>query len=346
MIVTIICAVIIFSVIIFVHELGHFIAAKAFGVNVLEFAVGMGPAIFKKQGKNTLYSIRAIPMGGFCKMEGEDEDTQTEGCFSSKKPIPKIVVLAAGAGMNILLGFIIVTSVVFASAFQTGMMPSTVVESVNPEASAADFLQKGDRIVKINDAVIHIQKDISFELSNTNGNECTIEYIRNGERMKDTFVPMQLEYEDGTKAYVVGFNIAPGKLGIGSVLREGFFQTVWMVKLVFVSLGMLFGGQASVSDMSGPVGVVYTMNEVAQSGWLNFLFFASFLTVNIGIMNLLPIPALDGGRIIFALFELIFRKPVPPEKEGLVHIIGFALLIALMLFVTWNDIARLITGFQ
>ena len=180
MIVTIICAVIIFSVIIFVHELGHFIAAKAFGVNVLEFAIGMGPAIFKKQGKNTLYSIRAIPMGGFCKMEGEDEDTQTEGCFSSKKPIPKIVVLAAGAGMNVLLGFIIVTSVVFASAFQTGMMPSTVVESVNPEASAAEFLQKGDRIVKINDAVIHIQKDISFELSNTNGDECTIEYIRDG----------------------------------------------------------------------------------------------------------------------------------------------------------------------
>lgn len=346
MIVTIICAVIIFSVIIFVHELGHFIAAKAFGVNVLEFAIGMGPAIFKKQGKNTLYSIRAIPMGGFCKMEGEDEDTQTEGCFSSKKPIPKIVVLAAGAGMNVLLGFIIVTSVVFASAFQTGMMPSTVVESVNPEASAAEFLQKGDRIVNINDAAIHIQKDISFELSNTNSDECTIEYIRNGERMKDTFTPMQLEYEDGTKAYVVGFNIAPGRLSVGSVLREGFFQTIWMVKLVFVSLGMLFGGQASVSDMSGPVGVVYTMNEVAQSGWLNFLFFASFLTVNIGIMNLLPIPALDGGRIIFALFELIFRKPVPPEKEGLVHIIGFALLIALMLFVTWNDIARLVTGFQ
>ena len=112
MILTIICAVVIFSVIIFVHELGHFLAAKAFGVNVLEFAIGMGPAIFKRQGKKTLYSIRAVPMGGFCKMEGEDEDTKTEGCFSSKKPVPKIIVLAAGAGMNILLGFIIVTSLI------------------------------------------------------------------------------------------------------------------------------------------------------------------------------------------------------------------------------------------
>ena len=344
MILTIICAVVIFSVIIFVHELGHFLAAKAFGVNVLEFAIGMGPAVFKRQGKKTLYSIRAVPMGGFCKMEGEDEDTKTEGCFSSKKPVPKIIVLAAGAGMNILLGFIIVTSLICVSASQTGVLPSTVVDSVNPEASAAEFLQKGDRIVKINDTTVHIQKDISFELSNTNGKECSIEYIRNGERMKNTFVPMRIECQDGTKTYVVGFNIAPAKLSIGSVLYEGFFQTIWMVKLVFVSLGMLFGGQASVSDMSGPVGVVYAMNEVAQSGWLDFLFFAAFLTVNIGIMNLLPIPALDGGRIIFALFELVFRKPVPPEKEGIVHIIGFILLIALMIFVTWNDIYKLFSG--
>lgn len=342
MILTIIGAIIIFSVIIFVHELGHFIAAKAFRVNVLEFALGMGPAIFKKQGKETLYSVRAIPMGGFCKMEGEDEDTGTNGAFSSKKPIPKIIILIAGATMNILLGFIIVTSITAVSAFQAGGMSSTVVASVSSEASAAAFLKPGDKIVKVNNSTVHIKRDISFALSDVSGDrEYNIEYIRDGKRYSNTFTPMETTYDDGSKGYIIGFTIAPAKIGVFSILHEGFFQTVWMVKLVFVSLGMLFNGRANVSDMSGPVGVVSAMNTAAQSGILDFLFFAAFLTVNIGVMNLLPLPALDGGRTVFALIELIFKKPVPPEKEGVVHFIGFALLIALMVFVTWNDILRL-----
>lgn len=340
---TILCAVVIFSVIIFVHEFGHFAAAKIFGVNVIEFSIGMGPTLLKKQGKKTLYSVRAIPMGGFCKMEGEDEDTQTAGCFSSKKPLPKIIILAAGAFMNILLGFIIVTSLVLTSAVQTGFMPSTVVDSVNEGVSASEFLHRGDKIFGINGTKVHIKKDISFALSQTNGEECEIEYVRNGEKLKNTFSPTEITYDDGSRGYVVGFNVMPGKLNLFSLLHEGFYQTVWMVKTVLMSLGMLIGGQAGFSDMSGPIGVVSAMNEVAQSGWYNFLFFASFLAVNIGVMNLLPLPALDGGRIIFSLAELILRKPIPPEKEGVVHMIGFILLIALMIFVTWNDIVRLIS---
>ncbi len=342
MILTIIGAILIFSVIIFVHELGHFLTAKAFGVNVLEFAIGMGPAIFKKQGKGTLYSIRAVPMGGFCKMEGEDEDVKTDGSFSAKKPLPKIIILAAGATMNILLGFILVISIVTASAFQNGYLPSTVVAAVNPEASAAEFLQPGDRIIKVNDSKVNIQRDISFALSQAEGSEYTLTYERNGERHTQSFTPMEMTYEDGSVGKIVGFNIAPEEISFLGILREGFFQTIWMVKLVFVSLGMLISGQAGVSDMSGPVGVVSAMNTAAQNGLLNFLFFAAFLAVNIGVMNLLPLPALDGGRIVFSLFELIFRKPVPPEKEGFVHMIGFMLLIALMIFVTWNDIMRLL----
>ncbi len=344
MILTIIGAILIFSVIIFVHEFGHFIAARIFGVNVLEFAIGMGPAIWKHQGKKTLYSIRAFPMGGFCKMDGEDEDTHSDGCFSTKKPLPKIIVLAAGAFMNILLGLIIVTSLVTTSAFQNGGLPSTIVANVNPDASASSFLQPGDKIVEINGKRVNIKKDISFELSNATDTNYTLTYERDGVRKTESFTPMEYTYDDGTKGYLIGFEIAPAKITPWGILREGFYQTIWMVKLVFVSLGMLFSGQAGVSDMSGPVGVVSAMNTVAQTGILNFLFFAAFLAVNLGVMNLLPIPALDGGRIVFALFELIFRKPVPPEKEGIVHAIGFILLIALMIFVTWNDIARLLMG--
>lgn len=342
MILTIIGAVLIFSVIIFVHELGHFLAAKAFGVRVLEFSLGMGPAIFKKQGRDTLYSIRAIPMGGFCKMEGEDEEAESEKSFSAKKPLPKIIILAAGAAMNILLGFIVTVSLVTVSAFQSGGLPSTIVASVMPEASAARFLQSGDKIIAVNGAKVHIKRDISFALSETEGDKYTLTFERNGEKRTESFAPLEMEYEDGTTGKLVGFTIAPAKISVWGVLREGFFQTMWMVKLVFVSLGMLFSGQVGVSDMSGPVGVVAAMNTAAQSGLLNFLFFAAFLAVNLGVMNLLPLPALDGGRIIFSLFELIFRKPVPPEKEGVVHMIGFLLLIGLMIFVTWNDIMRLL----
>lgn len=343
MILTIIGAIIVFSLIVFVHELGHFIAAKAFGVNVMEFAIGMGPALWKKQGKETLYSIRAIPMGGFCKMEGEDEDTGSDRAFSRKKPLPKIIILCAGAAMNILLGFLVVVVIVSASAVSSGGVPSVTVESVNPEAPSAEFLQPGDKIVKVNDTTVHIRRDISFELSEAGSGMSTVEFIRNGERIKESFKPMEITYEDGSTGYAIGFNVATNKTGVLSILHESFFQTIWMVKLVFVSLGMLIGGKAGLSDMSGPVGVVSAMNTAAQSGLLNFLFFGAFLTVNIGVMNLLPLPALDGGRTVFALFELIFRRKVPAEKEGIVHLIGFALLIALMIFVTWNDIVGLMS---
>lgn len=345
MIWTIIGAIIIFSVIIFVHELGHFLTARLFGVTVHEFAIGMGPALYKKQGKNTLYSIRAIPMGGYCKMEGEDEESESAGAFSNKKPLPRMIILVAGAGMNILLGFLIAVVIVIATAIPNGGIASTVVESVNPESSAAEFLQPGDKIVGLNGKTIHIKRDLSFELSQTGMQECTLTYQRDGQKFTNTFMPMEVTYEDGQKGYIIGFNVATASINPWTVLKESFFQTIWMVKLVFISLGMLFTGEAGVSDLSGPVGVVYAMNTMAQSGLLDFLFFTSFLAVNIGIMNLLPLPALDGGRVFFVLIELIFRKPVPLEKEGLVHFIGFVLLILLMLYATWNDIVRIFTGF-
>lgn len=344
MILTIIAAILFFSIIIFVHELGHFIAAKAFSVNVIEFSIGMGPALFKKQGKNTLYSVRAIPMGGFCKMEGEDENTKTDGCFSSKSPLAKIIILASGAAMNLLLGFIIIVILTTSSGIKYGYMTSTYVASVEESADAASVLAPGDKIVKVNDTVVHIGRDISFALSEFSGESCNIEFIRNGERKKAAVKPMEYTYDDGTKGYMIGFKIAPAKINLGNILYESFFQTIWMIRLVFISLGMLLGGKVAVTEISGPVGVVSAMNTVAQSGMYDFFFFAAFLAINIGVMNLLPLPALDGGRIAFSLFELVFRKPVPPEKEGIVHAIGFVLLVGLMIFATSNDIIKLFTG--
>ena len=342
---TIIAAIIIFGIIIFVHELGHFLTARMFGVTVNEFAIGMGPVIYKKQGKNTLYSVRAIPMGGFCQMEAEDEESDSPGAFTNKKPWQRIIVLAAGAGMNIMLGFVLVTMIVVSSAAANGGITSTTIASVEAESDAARFLQPGDKIVGINDTTVHIKRDLSFELGMYQGEgECELRYKRDGKVYSEKFTPMRATLEDGSPYYLVGFTVETSPVNLLTVLHEGFFQTIWMVKLVFVSLGMLFSGGASVSDLSGPVGVVSAMSTVAKTGLADFLFFAGFLAVNIGVMNLLPLPALDGGRIIFALWEMIFRKPIPREKEGYVHFIGFVLLIGLMIFATWNDIVRLFTG--
>ena len=344
MIFTVIGAVIVFSLIIFIHEFGHFISARIFGVTVHEFAIGMGPAIWKKQGKKTLYSVRAIPMGGYCKMEGEDEDSEEPGSFSGKKPLPRIIILAAGAFMNLLLGFVIVLCLVGISAVSGGGIASTTVDEVNPSASAAAFLQPGDKIVAINGKTVHIRRDLSFELTQAGGAESSLTYLRDGKKYTEKFTPMETEYEDGSRGFVIGFNIKVMPVSVAAVLHEAFFQTVWMVKVVFISLGMLISGKAGLNDLSGPVGVVSAMNTVAQSGLFDFMFFAAFLAVNIGLMNLLPLPALDGGRIFFVFIELIFRRPVPRDKEGWVHVAGFILLIMLMLYATFNDIVRIFTA--
>lgn len=347
MIWTIIFAVLFFSLIIFVHELGHFITARLFKVKVHEFALGMGPKIFSKVKGETRYSIRAIPIGGFCNMEGEDTDSDNEGSFSKRPWYAKLVILAAGAAMNVVLGFLVCVLFVGISSAGTGISTVTV-DKVMETADAAKFLKPGDRIVDINGTGINIRRDIDFAMQQSGGKESRITVVRDGKRVSGSFVPYAAQYSDGSPAYLVGFTPRVEKANIFNVVNESFFQTVWMGKLVFVSLGMLISGEASVGEVSGPVGVVGAMNDAAQMGGmmglLNLLYLAAFISVNIGIMNLLPIPALDGGRIFFVVIEAIRRKPIPPEKEGVVHFIGLVLLMGVMVFATWNDIMRLISG--
>ncbi|MDO4743849.1 MAG: RIP metalloprotease RseP [Clostridia bacterium] len=342
MIWTVLFALLIFSLIIFVHELGHFLSARIFGVKVHEFAIGMGPKIFSKTKGETKYSIRAIPIGGFCSMEGEDEKSDDEGSFSGKPWYQKLIILAAGALMNVFLGFII--SVIFVAFSSANSGISTVtVDSVLEQSPLYGFLQQGDEVLKINGKSVNIKRDIDFAMQQANGEDCEITIKRDGEVLTKKFKPLAAKYTDGTPAFMIGFIPVIEKATVFNVVREGFYQTIWMGKLVFVSLGMLIGGQAQVSDVSGPVGVVDAMNTQAQTGgFIALLYLAGFISVNIGIMNLLPIPALDGGRIFFVLIEAIRRKPIPPEKEGIVHFIGLVLLMGIMVFATWNDILRLI----
>ena len=243
-------AILIFGLLVFVHELGHFLAARAFDVKVTDFAIGMGPAIWKKQKGETLYSVRAVPFGGYCKME-EDEEVKNERSFNAKPWWQRFIILFAGAFMNVALGFLI----------------AATIASVRMET----------------------------------------------------------------------FNLF-------AMFRSAFNLTFWAVSIVFESFVMLFTGQVGVEEFIGPVGIVDAIGTVAQAGTINILYLTVLLTVNLGILNLLPLPALDGGRIIFVLIEAVRRKPVPPEKEGIIHFVGIVLLLGFALFVTYNDILRLITG--
>lgn len=342
MILTIVFAILVFSLIIFVHELGHFLAARLFGVKVHEFAIGMGPTVYSRTKGETKYSIRAIPMGGFCSMEGEDCESDDENSFSAKPRYARFIILAAGATMNVLLGFLICLCFVAYSA-SIGGVASVKVDTVIEQSDLSGFLQPGDRIVSLNGQRINIKRDIDFIMQQNGGKDCEIVIKRDGKKLSATFKPYETKYTDGSPAYIIGFTPKVERANPVNVFREAFFQTVWMGKLVFVSLGMLISGKANVKDVSGPVGVVSAMNTTARSGGLlSLIYLASFISVNIGIMNLLPVPALDGGRIFFVIVEAIRRKPIPPEKEGIVHFIGLVLLMGIMVFATWNDILKLI----
>lgn len=368
-------AILLFSIIIFVHELGHFIAARIFGVTVWEFAIGMGPAIFKRRGKSgTKYSIRAIPIGGFCKMKGEDGEESEDGeenvksadteslekgscgeeaaktaandSFAQKGKAARFIILAAGAFMNVVLGFVItIFVVIFAS---DGKIATTNIDSCMSGAPIAEFVKAGDKITDINGHSINIHKEISTALALEGGDTFDITIERNGQEMTFKNVKKYEFSENGATYKMMGIISSAENVSFKSVLHESFFETVYMGKIVFLSLKMLVSGEAKMSDLSGPVGVVSQMSEAASAGgggflgFLNLLYLAAFISVNIGIMNLLPLPALDGGRIFFILIELVTRRRVPPEKEGIVHFIGLILLFGLMIFATWNDIMRFI----
>ncbi len=344
---TIIFVILFFSVIIFVHELGHFISARIFGVTVHEFAIGMGPKIWSKQGKReTKYSIRAIPIGGFCQMEGEDGDSSEEGSFSNKSKFARFVILASGAFMNIVLGFIIALIVV--SFTSKGGIVTTTVDKVVPEAPSASYIKAGDIITEINGHSVNIHQEVSSSLSFSKGGTFDIKVKRDGETLSFNDIELY-NYELNGETYpMIGIQNKVKAPTVFGVLKESFFQTVYMGKIVFLSLGMLISGEANMSDLSGPIGVIDQMENAVTSsgggllGLINLLFLAGFISVNIGIMNLLPFPALDGGRIFFILIELVIRRRVPPEKEGIVHFIGLILLLGLMVFATWNDILRII----
>jgi regulator of sigma E protease len=347
-------AILLFSVLIFLHELGHFVAAKLSGVQVNEFAIFMGPAIYKKQVGQTLYSIRCIPIGGYCAMEGEDEESDNPHAFGRAKWWKRLIILFAGAAMNFLTGILI-----FAILFLPGN------QVVAPEIreftdccifNTEDGLRVGDEILKLDGEKIYVNNDISLILELNPGTHHDVTVLRDGQKLEFKNLKMGHTHvnENGQEYLHFGF-------GFGQVKEVGFLgkvDYVWKmsidtVRTVRMSLQMLLTGQAGLGDMTGPVGIVQIMSETAENSetktdaLLNMLYFGGFIAINLAVMNLLPFPALDGGRIVALLLttgiEAVTRKKVDPKYEAYIHGVGMILLLALMAVIFFKDIFVIFT---
>lgn len=341
----IILAILAFGMLVIVHEFGHFITAKRGGVQVNEFWIGMGPTLLKKEHNGTLYCLKLLPFGGACVMEGEDEDSESEHAFGKASLPRRMLIVAAGALMNFLVGFLIVLAVIQPNGPNGGYIVSTI-DSVDPAstAAAAGGLQAGDEILEVDGYNILMRSD--FEIALARGADTTYEVVvrRDGEKITLPAVTLEptIEGEDGRK--MIGLTFAEQPDSIGMHINMAVRTSVNYARMVWASLGMLVTGQVGVDQLSGPVGVAEVMATTASYSISAFLQLVAFISINLGVMNLLPLPALDGGRLVFLILEGIRRKPVPAKYEGYIHAAGLMLLLALMVYVTGQDILRIVAG--
>ena len=348
----IIAAILIFGVLIAVHELGHFLAAKACGVRVNEFAIGMGPALLKKTKGDTQYSLRLLPIGGFCAMEGEEEDSDDPAALNNQGFWRKLLIFAAGALMNFLTGLVII--LVLYAGVKAVNVPVIHGFADGCPLESASGLQVGDRILSIDGERIYTFSDVSLLLGRNKTGDFDLVLRRDGQKLRlENFHMERGEYLDQSGEKFTGFGLYFGaeELTFGGRLQYCWNQAVDFVRLVRLSLQMLITGEAGFSDMSGPVGIVSTITTVgeqsenARAAAANIAYLAALIAVNLAVMNLLPLPALDGGKIFFlvvnALSLRIIRKQIPARFENYVHLAGFVLLMGLMLVITFHDVIKL-----
>ncbi|MCL2366263.1 MAG: site-2 protease family protein [Oscillospiraceae bacterium] len=345
-------AILAFGILIAVHELGHFFAAKALGVKVLEFAIGMGPKIIKIQGKETLYTLRALPLGGFCAMEGQDEAMDDPRAFTAQKRWRRIVILLSGSLMNVLTAFIIV---VILTAGAAGFVGTTITDLADGFPNeGAHGLMVGDTIVSINGERLFYSNDFSMFMQLARQGEVDLVIRRDGENITLNNFPLARRQFmiDGEMQYRFGITFNVIEATFAQQMRYSIYSTMNFVRMIRVSLAQLFRGYAGLGDMSGMVGIVVAINDIGQQSpdvWAaigNIAFFIAFIGVNLAVMNLLPIPALDGGRILFIIIswiiEKLIRKPLDPKYEGYIHNGAMVLLLGLMVVLFFNDIIQLI----
>lgn len=336
----IIIAILIFGVLILVHEAGHFVAARICGVGIHEFAVGMGPTVLSHKAKSgTVFSLRLLPVGGFVSMVGEDpEEEQSADSLVSKTKLQRLFIFSAGALTNILFGFI----AMFILCASQPVYPSTVIYSVEDSVLAEHGVMQGDEIVAINGNRINIASDISDAVMVNGAKPMDITFSRNGEEFTAEGVKFPTAESDGIEVGLIDFVFYGVKRSFTELIRQSFYGSVGAIKLVFTSISMLLGGEFGMEAVSGPVGTVEAVSRAASIGWQILLYFFVVISMNLGVMNLLPFPALDGGHIAFLAVEAITRKPVNRNVQGIISAVGFAILMLFIVFVTYKDIMKIL----
>ena len=347
----IVIAILIFGIIVTVHEFGHFICAKLSGVKVNEFSVGMGPRILKFGKGETAYSLRILPVGGYCAMEGEDEAVESKRGFRSQKVWKRMIILFAGAFMNFVLGLVLTVIMTCMGEAVPTMEINNFSRIINEDESieycAESYksgLRQGDVIKEIDGMHIFSLTDLNYLFGQSNTHDMEVE--RNGERI----ILEDVKFGDEQFGGLIDFSLVYEEKNVLNVISYAAKDAISLGRLVWTSLVDLVTGKYSASDLSGPVGVVSVINDTAQQGETvsetveYLLYLSALITINLGVFNLLPIPGLDGGRLLFCFIEIIRRKPVKAEHEAYVHLAGMALLFAIMIFATYQDILRLITG--
>lgn len=378
----ILIAIIIFSLIVVFHELGHFSLAKANGIEVTEFSLGMGPRLFtfvkgdsgcrlfllkttnqlediKEIQAHTWYSLKLLPFGGSCMMLGEEEASESENAFNNKSVYARMSVIFAGPFFNFILAFVLAIIIIGTVGYDPAVIYTVESGSAMEEAG----FQKGDVITDINGDNIVLNREISthFQFTPLTEEPITITVDRGGKEIEKSVTPKLIKQDNGKEKYMLGFSYGTGrqKLGVGGTLKYSAYEVKYWIETTVKSLGAMIRGKVSKDDIAGPVGIVNmvddmvddtvkvsekesaTKGETAKNVALTLINFCILLSANLGVMNLLPIPALDGGRLLFLFIEWIRRKPLNPKFEGIVNFAGFAVLMLLMVFVMFNDITRL-----
>ena len=342
----ILVAILFFGLLIFFHELGHFTFAKLFKVKVNEFAMGMGPTLFKFKKGETKYALRFFPIGGFVSMEGEDEESESERAFCNKPAWQRFIVIAAGGIVNLIMGTVIVAIMLS----QVNLIGLPQIHSFEENSVSSQYLQAGDKIEKINGKRVYSEYDLSFLMARDKDGIFDFVIEREGEKVSLDGVPFQtMKNDDGTVTIIYDFIIRGVEPTFLNVAKNAVLESVSIGRIVWLSLLDLVTGQYGLSDLSGPIGTVSYIADAAQAATqqtdYTYLFnLMAMIAINIGLFNLLPLPALDGGRLFFLAIEFVFRKPVPAKYEGWVHAVGMVLLLLLMVVISFSDILRLIRG--
>ena len=336
----ILISVLVFGLVVMIHEFGHFAVAKICGIKVNEFSIGMGPKIFGKKKGDTEYNLRALPIGGFVAMEGEDEgENMSEGSFNSVPVQSRILVVIAGAVMNMILGFAVLLFLVSGEDAITSRKVKGFYEKAKTYETG---LREDDEIVAINGRKCYIADDIIYEFARTENASADFTVIRDGKKIQLKGVTFDtMENDDGTSRMIIDFYVYPVEKTVHSVVREAANWTISLARTVFLSLIDLVTGHVAINQMSGPVGIVSTISEAVSYGYESVLLILAMITINLGVFNLMPFPALDGGRLLFLLIELLRGKPLNPKYEMFVNARGMIILLGFMAFVTFSDITKL-----